>query len=350
MSLFTYKQRNNINLVIIVALGGLIAYSLLGIFSSILGTLVLYTILRPVYLYMVQDHHLNKRFSAILLLFTSIVLIVLPFYGLSNMVITKIHELQSDQIYYTNLFFKIKHLIPVGGDAERLIGEGLRKAGTWATELFPSLISGAFNIVLGLLLMYFLLYFMLVEHERFEAAMLKYAPFREQNALRFAEEMKNTTFANVVGQGLICLVQGSLVSLSFSVLGFSDPFFWGVITTFICFVPVLGPPIIFVPAAIMQIANGNEFGGYAMLIFGFVVIINIDNVLRFLIAKRVGNIHPIITVIGVVIGIPLFGILGLVFGPLLLSYFILVVKIYERSALASDRMERIKTISETQEL
>ena len=350
MSLFTYKQRNNINLVIIVALGGLIAYSLLGIVSSILGTLVLYTILRPVYLYMVQDHNLNKRFSAILLLFTSIVLIVLPFYGLSNMVITKIHELQSDQIYYKNLFFKIKQLVPVGGDAERLIGEGVRKAGTWATELFPSLISGAFSIVFGLLLMYFLLYFMLVEHERFEAAMLKYAPFREQNALRFAEEMKNTTFANVVGQGLICLVQGSLVSLSFFVLGFSDPFFWGVITTFICFVPVLGPPIIFVPAAIMQIASGNEFGGYAMLIFGFVVIINIDNVLRFLIAKRVGNIHPIITVIGVVIGIPLFGILGLVFGPLLLSYFILVIKIYERSAMASDRMERIKTISETQQL
>jgi predicted PurR-regulated permease PerM len=206
MSLFTYKQRNNINLVIIVALGGLIAYSLLGIFSSILGTLVLYTILRPVYLYMVQDHHLNKRFSAILL-FTSIVLIVLPFYGLSNMVITKIHELQSDQIYYTNLFFKIKHLIPVGGDAERLIGEGLRKAGTWATELFPSLISGAFNIVLGLLLMYFLLYFMLVEHERFEAAMLKYAPFREQNALRFAEEhhlcQRCRARSDLFGAGLI---------------------------------------------------------------------------------------------------------------------------------------------------
>jgi predicted PurR-regulated permease PerM len=277
-------------------------------------------------------------------------LVILPFYGLSTMVITKIHELQNDQIYYKNLFFKMKHLVPVGSDAQGLIEEGLSKATNWATELFPSLISGAFNIVLGLLIMYFLLYFMLVEHERFEAAMLKYAPFREQNALRFAEEMKNTTLANVVGQGLICLVQGSLVSLSFFALGFSDPFFWGIITTFISFVPVLGPPIIFVPAALMQIANGNDFGGYAMLIFGFVVIINIDNVLRFLIAKRVGNIHPIITVIGVVIGIPLFGILGLVFGPLLLSYFILVIKIYETSALASDRLERIKTISESTEL
>jgi predicted PurR-regulated permease PerM len=350
MSLFTYKQRNNINLVIIIALGGLIAYSLLGISSAILGTLVLYTILRPAFMYLVIDRKVNKRVAALFLLFTSIVLIVLPFYGLSTMVITKINEMQSDQIYYKNLFFKMKHLVPVGTEVQRLIEEGLSKAGIWATELFPSMISGAFNIVLGLLLLYFLLYFMLVEHERFEAAMLKYAPFREQNALRFAEEMKNTTFANVVGQGLICLVQGSLVSLSFFVLDYSDPFFWGIITTFISFVPVLGPPIIFVPAALMQIANGNEFGGYAMLIFGFIVIINIDNVLRFLIAKRVGNIHPIITVIGVVIGIPLFGILGLVFGPLLLSYFILVIKIYETSALASDRLERIKTISENQEL
>jgi len=80
------------------------------------------------------------------------------------------------------------------------------------------------------------------------------------------------------------------------------------------------------------------------------VILNIDNVLRFMIAKKVGDIHPIITVIGVVIGIPLFGILGLVFGPLLLSYFILLIKIYESSAKASDRLERIKTISEEGEL
>ncbi|HKG06444.1 MAG TPA: AI-2E family transporter, partial [Pedobacter sp.] len=119
---------------------------------------------------------------------------------------------------------------------------------------------------------------------------------------------------------------------------------------FISFIPVLGPPIVFLPAAMLQIANGNNFAGWAMLIFGFVVIINIDNVLRFMIAKRIGNIHPIITVIGVVIGIPLFGILGLVFGPLLLSYFVLLIKIYETSALASERLERIKTISEQDEL
>ncbi|MES2455062.1 MAG: AI-2E family transporter [Bacteroidota bacterium] len=350
MSIFTYKQRNQIILVILIALGCIIAYSLQGIFGSILSTLVLYTILRPPFIYFTEVKSLNKSFVAVLLLFISIVVLVLPFYGLSSMVIEKIAELQNDPGYFKNTLFKLKHLIPIGGDLQNLVEDGIKKAGVWATGLFPSLISGAFNIVLGLLLMYFLLYFMLVEREKFESALLKYAPFRAQNAQRFAEEMRNTTYANVLGQGFIALVQGSLVGLSFYVLGYKDPMFWGVITTFISFVPVLGPPVVFVPAALMQIAEGHNFAGWAMLIFGFVVIINIDNVLRFMIAKRVGNIHPIITVIGVVIGIPLFGILGLVFGPLLLSYFVLLIKIYETSALASERLERIKTISEQDEL
>lgn len=350
MSLFTYKQRNNINLVIIIALGCLIIYSLQGIFGSILSTLVMYTILRPTYIYFVDVKHLNKRLTAVLLLFLSFIIIILPFYGLSSMVIEKIADLQNDPTYFKNMLSKLTHLIPIGGDLQNLVEDGLKKAGAWATELFPSLISGAFNIVLGLLLMYFLLYFMLVENETFERSLIKYAPFREQNAQRFAEEMRNTTYANVVGQGFIALVQGSLVGLSFYVLGYTDPVFWGVITTFISFVPILGPPVVFVPAALIQIANGNNFAGWAMLIFGLVVIINIDNVLRFMIAKKVGNIHPIITVIGVVIGIPLFGILGLVFGPLLLSYFVLLIKIYETSAMASERLDRIKTISEQDEL
>ncbi len=350
MSMFNYKQRNIINLVIIIVLGCLIIYSLQGIFGSILSTLVLFTILRPGFIYLVEVKHWNKTVSAVSLMILSVVVLILPFYTLSAMVIQKIAELQNDPNYFKALLFRFQHLLPLGDDVQNLISDGLRKAGTWITELFPSLISGAFNIVLGLLLMYFLLFFMLVERERFESALVKYAPFRAQNAQRFAEEMRNTTYANVLGQGFIALVQGSLLSLSFYVLGYKDPIFWGVITTFISFVPVIGPPVIFVPAALIQIANGNNFAGWAMLVFGFVVLINIDNILRFIIAKKVGNIHPIITVIGVVIGIPLFGILGLVFGPLLLSYFILLIKIYETSSMATERLERIKTISEHDEL
>ena len=80
MSIFTYKQRNTINLVIIIALGCIIAYSIQGIFGSILSTLVLYTIMRPAFIYMVDIKKLNRSFSALLLLFISVILIILPFF------------------------------------------------------------------------------------------------------------------------------------------------------------------------------------------------------------------------------------------------------------------------------
>lgn len=350
MSMFSYRQRNNIILVIIVGVAGIILYSLLGIFSALLSTLVLYTLLRPGYIYLTEERRWNHSISAIVLLTLSILVLVLPFYGLSNMVIAKITEVKNDPIYLKNILYRIKHLLPLEDSSQSYLEDVLKKAGSWLTALFPTLISGVFNTVFGLLLMYFLLYFMLKERKTFEATLLKYAPFRQQNALRFAEEMRTTTYANVLGQGLIAVVQGSLVSLAFYVLNYNDPLFWGVITTFISFMPVLGAPVVFVPAAILQIADGNNYAGWAMLIFGFVVIINIDNVLRFIIAKRVGDIHPVVTVLGVVVGLPLFGILGLVFGPLLLSYLVLLVKIYETSSLASERLERIKTNQQQEEL
>ncbi|HWZ35357.1 MAG TPA: hypothetical protein VNW51_04320, partial [Mucilaginibacter sp.] len=74
---------------------------------------------------------------------------------------------------------------------------------------------------------------------------------------------------------------------------------------------------------------------------------NIDNVLRMIINKRVANTHPLISVIGVFIGLPLFGILGLVFGPLLLSYFLLLVEIYETNRMAADRLDRLQSGSDS---
>ncbi len=117
----------------------------------------------------------------------------------------------------------------------------------------------------------------------------------------------------------------------------------GVISTFLSFLPVVGAPVVFVPAAFIAIASGNTTGGWGLLLWGLIVIINIDNVIRLVIAKNVSDTHPIITVVGVIIGIPIFGILGLVFGPLLLSYFILTIRIYETSKLASERLEKLKS-------
>src|SRR5690606_24523834 len=195
--------------------------------------------------------------------------------------------------------------------------------------MFTSLLSGAAGLFLDITVMYFLLYFLFVNFRSFERGLLRYSPFKVENAVRFGHELRNITYSNVIGQTFIALVQGGALALGFWIFGFNDAVFWGVICAILSFVPLLGPPLIFVPAAIYAFTQGDNLAAIGLLIYGFVVVINIDNVLRLIIAKKVGDIHPIITVVGVIIGIPLFVMMGLVYGPLLLSYFLITIRIYE---------------------
>ena len=344
--LFDYKQRNNIVLIILIILGCAILYSLRTIAGAILSTVIMYTIFRPIYLALTVRWMWNRIAAAVAIILGSFVIIVLPFLTLSILVIKKIADFQKNPEQVKTLLGKLDDFAATKLSQPDLLDNITHRATAFAGDLFPSILGGAAGILLGITIMYFLLYFMFTKHEQFESGLLHFSPFREQNALKFATELRNTTYSNVLGQGFIAIVQGTLVSIGFFMFGIPDAIFWGVIATFFSFLPVVGAPVVFIPAAIIELANGNKFAGIGLLVWGFVLIINIDNVLRFIIAKRVANTHPIITVIGVVIGIPVFGIMGLVFGPLLLSYFILTIRIYETSRLASERLERIKSSEE----
>lgn len=329
MSIYTFKQRHTIILAILLILGAFILYSLRMIAGALLSTVVLYTIFRPLYFFLTGRLKLNRTITAVLIMLSSLVIIVLPFLTLSLMVVNKISDFQKNPDAIKALIAKIETFIGSTLHIPYSLDDLISRLDELAAKMFPAILGGAADIFIGLLIMYFLLYFMFTEHEAFERALLKYAPFKKSDAVKFATELRDTTYSNVLGQGFIALVQGSLVSLSFAFFGLPDALFWGVISTFLSFLPVVGSPMVFIPAAIIQLANGNTTAGWGILLWGFIVIINIDNIIRFIIARKVANTHPIITVIGVVIGIPIFGILGLVFGPLLLSYFILTFKIYE---------------------
>jgi|SRR6185437_5405139 len=343
MSIFNYKQRNNITLAGIVILGCFLLYALSGLFSSILGAIVLFTIFRPVYLYLVETRRWNKSLVAILVILTSLIVIVIPLMSLSIMMVSKISEINLKSFDLQGWISKIDDYAGYNFNQPHFAENTMQKLGTFATDLFPSILGSAANILITLLVMYFLLYFMLVQIRGFEATLLKYAPFREQHALKFAVALRNSTYSNVLGQGIIALTQGFLLANGFWIFGLPDPVFWGVIGAFISFLPVVGAPTLSIPASIILFAEGHPIKGILILAYGLLFIGNVDNFLRMIINKRIANTHPLISIIGVFIGLPLFGIVGLVFGPLLLSYFILLLEIYETNRMAADRLERIRT-------
>jgi predicted PurR-regulated permease PerM len=347
MSIFSYKQRNNITLAGIVILGCFLVYALSGLFSSILGAIIIFTIFRPLYLLLVEKKHWNKSLVALMIIFTSLIVIVIPLMSLSIMVVGKIAGINRNSFDLQGWITKIDDYAGYNFNQPHFAENTMQKLGVFATDLFPSILGSAANILVTLLVMYFLLYFMLVQMRGFEASLLKYAPFREQHALKFAEALRNATYANVLGQGIIALTQGFLLANGFWIFGLPDPVFWGVIGAFISFLPVVGAPTLSIPASIILFAQGHTLKGILLLAYGLLFIGNVDNFLRMIINKRIANTHPLISIIGVFIGIPLFGILGLVFGPLLLSYFLLLLEIYETNRMAANRLERIRSGADT---
>ncbi|MFC0517149.1 AI-2E family transporter [Mucilaginibacter angelicae] len=344
MSIFNYKQRNNIILVSIIVLGCFLLYAISSLFSAILGAVVLYTIFRPLFVNLVEKRNWNKTLVALLIIFSSLIVIVIPFLTLSIMVVGKISNINLKDLPIDQWISKIDTFAGTNLNQPHFAEDTLQKLGNFATGLFPSILGNVANTIITLLVLYFILYFMFTQMREFEAGLLKYAPFREQHALKFATALRDSTYSNVLGQGIIAVTQGFLLALGFYALSIPDAVFWGVIGAFISFLPVVGAPTLSIPASILLFAQGHNWQGVAILVYGLLVIGNIDNVLRMIINKRIANTHPIISVIGVFIGLPLFGILGLVFGPVLLSYFMLLLEIYETNRMAADRLERINSV------
>jgi predicted PurR-regulated permease PerM len=134
--------------------------------------------------------------------------------------------------------------------------------------------------------------------------------------------------SNGVGIPLLALVQGLFCTLGYWIFGINDFIFWGVVSAFMSMIPVIGTTIVWLGLCIFLFASGDTGYAIGLLIYGVAIVANVDNVFRMIWQRKMADVHPLITVLGVFVGISLFGFVGIIFGPLLISLFILLLKIY----------------------
>ena len=178
--------------------------------------------------------------------------------------------------------------------------------------------------------MLFTMYYLFIQETYFMLGLHRYLPFRNDTLEELGESLKNNVNANVLGQVLVAMVQSILTGLTLWIFSVPDPLFWGVVAFFMAFLPVLGTPLVWGPAALYQFSQGQSGQAIGILLVGFIVIINVDNVLRIMLARRIGDIHPLVTLVGLVLGVEMFGLIGLVIGPLLVSYFLVLMEVFRR--------------------
>ena len=324
-------------LVIIVLLGLLLFLELYTFLPALLGAVTLYIVMRKWMFYLTIKKQWRKGWTAALLMFGSLIVILLPIAVLINMLSSKI----TFAIQHSNELVDALKIIVADIEQrfniEIVSDENINKLGNFITGGIPRLLGATFNTLGTIFFMYFILYFMLVNGRKMESDIYEHIPLRDENAEMLGKEVKNMVLSNAVGIPVIAVLQGIVALIGYLIIGVKEPWFWFVVTCITAMLPVVGAALAYVPLAIIFFANGDTGKGIFMLIYGFGVIGLVDNVFRFTLARKIGNVHPLVTVFGVIIGLSVFGFIGLIFGPLLISLFLLLLKIYSNEFITKQR-------------
>ena len=158
-------------------------------------------------------------------------------------------------------------------------------------------------------------------------------PFNETNKKVVVHETNIIVTSNAIGIPLLGIIQGIIALLGYYVFDVPTPIFFGFLTAIATIMPVIGTALIWVPLSIYMAATGEWGNGLGLLAYGILIISQIDNLVRLMLQKKMADIHPLITIFGVVIGFSLFGFMGVIFGPLLLSLFFLCFNIFKKEYL-----------------
>lgn len=324
-------------ILILLLLGILLFMELYTFVPAVLGAITIYILLRHWMFYLHEKKKWRKGLIALLLMLYSFIVILLPVGLLVNML--------SSRISYTvqhadELVIALKKV--VAGIEQKFnvtiaSEDNINQLGAGIAQSLPKILGATFNTLTIIFFMYFILYFMLVNGRNMENAIYEYIPLRDENVNKLSKEVKMMVVSNAIGIPLIAFAQGIVGLIGYLIIGVKEPFFWFGVTCIAGMLPVVGAALAYVPLSIMFFAADKTGQGIAMLIYGFGIIGTIDNVLRFTLLKKLGDVHPLITVFGVIIGLSLFGFIGLIFGPLLISLFMLLLKIYSSEFITKQR-------------
>lgn len=329
------KQYRYILIALLVILGIILFKELRPYMSGFLGALTLYIIMKGQMKFFMKKLKFNRALSASIITIESLVFFVGPLVGVSFLVIDTLSGISIDPQEIANNTTNFIKIVEEKVGFKLFTPENLSFLPKLGSSIVQSLGSGAYSFIINTIIMLFVFFYMLYNYDSFEIAIKELLPLKDENKHILSQETKEIIRANAIGIPLLAIIQGLFAYLGYLFFGIENPLLYGVLTGVASIIPVLGTMIVWVPLAISLLIAGNIAGAIGLGLFGLIIIGGVDNVARFLLQKILADIHPLITIFGVLIGIPMFGFWGVIFGPLILSLFILFINMYRYEFIPS---------------
>jgi len=215
---------------------------------------------------------------------------------------------------------------------------GVERVLVWVTQNLGTVFSGTANVLLDLVLGTIALFYFLRDGKRFAESFMRLSPLQDRHDRIIIERLKVAVNSVIKGQLFVAMLQGGLTGFGFWIFGVPNPALWGSVAAICALVPGVGTSLVLLPGIIMLFVTGQTWPATGLAIWGGLAVGLIDNLLGPYLVGRGAKIHPIWVLFGVLGGISLFGPMGFLLGPMLVSLLFALFDIYRIVILRSEEV------------
>jgi len=314
--------------------------------ATIVLGVVITGVFRPVFAVFAKK--LSLRMAAVItcvIIFFVVFIPVVFFVGILSKEALGLYNLARDAVFSNQLIQVLENTRALDRINDLLARAGIQKVISWQELLSPVselgkmvgfslfqqarfITSNLLNLVFYFFLMLIVVFYMFMDGQRFVQYLYDLSPLQDAHDKKLFEKFNEMAGAVLIGNGLGGLIQGTAGGLLFWFLGLNSPLLWGVIMGFMAFLPIVGIGIVLVPAAVFFLLENAVVTGIGILVFYGVLSWGIEYVFK---PKLVGDrvaMHPLIVFFAIIGGLKVYGLMGIIYGPLIATLFLTLSDIY----------------------
>lgn len=318
---------------IILGLGLIFFLKLSPYMGGILGACTIYIMVRGQMLYLTEKKHIKKGITAVVLLIESIMCFLVPIALAVWLLINKLQTVNVDTVGFIHTVTNLADWLRAKTGYDLLSTENISSIASILPAIGQFMMGSISSFAINAFVLVFVLYFMIIGGTRMEQYIYEILPFSNMNKKNVLNEINMIVRSNAIGIPLLAVIQGLIATVGYYLFDVPSALLFGFLTCFSTIIPIVGTAIVWFPLTIYLAIIGDWTHAIGLFLYCGIIVTNIDNLIRFVLQKRMADTHPLITIFGVVIGLSLFGFMGVIFGPLLLSIFLLCVDIFKQQYL-----------------
>lgn len=352
------KKATHSNIVFLLAYIGL--FALLGTLfwpfvTPIIFACILAGTFYPAMMYIIHRFKLRRKWAALIICILIVAAVLVPSiflvtqisqeaFQLYQYLRTKLTEDNLEQVlfgikYFPEIaqeFFDMVNMEYDLSGVQNFILDGAKNISSILFNLINSWITNLLAFLVEFLVMLVVIFGLLVDGPRLKRFALKLSPMPDEEEELVIQRFNQMNFVTIVGNGIGGMIQGGLCGVGFWMAGIESVALWTTAMTILAFIPLVGHSMIYIPACIYFLFSGEILTSLVLLVYCLSISLIVENWFK---PRFVGNkveINSIVVFLSIIGGLSVFGIVGIFYGPLIISTFLTFVSLYHKRYTESE--------------